>query len=72
MKEAIEIDQIGTRGRIVIPSGIRKKFGLKKGDNVLFKTQGKNIILTQVNSNSIKVQSSKTIIQRLLEILRLK
>ncbi len=46
--------RIGREGRIVIPSELRKKLGLKKGDTVKIKVERNKIFLQFVSLNELE------------------
>ncbi len=50
----IDITKMSANGQIVIPSEIRKKAGLKPSTKFLIINEGGNILLKQLNEESLK------------------
>ena len=50
----IDITKMSSNGQIVIPSEIRKKAGLKPSTKFLILNEGGNILLKQLNEESLK------------------
>jgi AbrB family looped-hinge helix DNA binding protein len=71
----MDTSQVTTKGQLVIPARIRRKFGIKPGTKVRFIERGDEILLqpitkTYVNSVCGIVKSDHCITQTLLEVLR--
>jgi len=54
MTEVLEIEQLNKRGRVTIPSVIRKKLKLKPKDSLLFRTKNNSLIIKKVNSKTFR------------------
>lgn len=50
----MELSKISEKGQVTVPTSIREKLGLKKGDKLLFiETEDGNIVITNPNKVSI-------------------
>jgi AbrB family looped-hinge helix DNA binding protein len=57
MGEVVETD---SKGRIVIPSSIRNKFGLDKGSQLLIESRDNEIVLSQIVPKALEKTNTQT------------
>ena len=49
----LKLSNVTSKGQVTIPANVRKAFGIKKGDKVLFETNGNTITVRKANAMTV-------------------
>lgn len=67
LPNSMYIGKMSKKGQIVIPKEIRDKFGIKPGDDVIFRIQGNKVIIEKIQKKISEIlKNSKPVEESLV------
>ena len=63
----MEIGKISKKGQIVIPQEIRKRFGIKPGDAIIFRIEGNKVVLEKIRDKMSDILMNSKPVEKSLE-----
>ena len=63
----MNVGKMSKKGQIMIPKEIRERFGIKPGDDVIFKIQGNKVIIEKIQEKMSEILKNSKPVDNSLE-----